>query len=163
VRPGWQPRGRQEACSDRKPTLWNSRQICCLRRPHKCQKRPTTGAKETYYMLTFEGKSAAYNCPLLGVEVFPVKCQKWPSIEIKRDLQLPTARRRGLSHVAVRGIHAAPGGADIFFFISFFIPGAVWKKKHRRCYSVQNKHKNVSFVLRNLQHEIPRKRDLQCT
>ena len=26
----------------------------CLRRPNKCQKRPTTEAKETYYVRTFE-------------------------------------------------------------------------------------------------------------
>ncbi len=30
-----------------------------LRRPHKCQKRTTKGAKDTYYMRTFESLPAA--------------------------------------------------------------------------------------------------------
>jgi hypothetical protein len=30
-----------------------------MRRANKCQKRPTSGAKETYYMRTFESSRAA--------------------------------------------------------------------------------------------------------
>jgi hypothetical protein len=36
-----------------------------LRRPHKCQRRPTKGAKETYYMRTFES-APPQACPPSG-------------------------------------------------------------------------------------------------
>jgi hypothetical protein len=38
--------------------------VACLRRPNKCQKRPTLGAKETYYMRTFE--------------ILPATCTQFP-------------------------------------------------------------------------------------
>jgi len=36
------------------PGFWVPGALACLRRPNKCQKRPTLGAKETYYLRTFE-------------------------------------------------------------------------------------------------------------
>jgi hypothetical protein len=51
---------------------------CCLRRPKRCQKRPTIGAKETYYARTFEHLPAlaapgrGFVAPLCSSAVGPI-------------------------------------------------------------------------------------------
>ena len=48
------PKDQQTSCCSRNSAAEISSRAMALRRPNKSQKRPTIGAKETYYMRTFE-------------------------------------------------------------------------------------------------------------
>jgi len=125
------------------PGFWVPGALACLRRPNKCQKRPTLGAKETYYLRTFELWRAT-------AKRRGQQSQKRPTLGAKEtyylrtfELWRATAKRRGQQSQK----RPTLGAKETYYLRTFELWRATAKRRGQQSHGEDNGQWRYKFVV----------------